>query len=115
MDIPVILTGADQINGAIQQLNQVTQENASSSEELATTSEELANQAEKLRELTLFFKLRDSNGDGRNAKDPRTFTKFRGNEPGKRNFTANPVRNEGRKGSPIRLTGAENDVSFENF
>lgn len=50
-------SGANQVNGALQNLNQITQQNASSSEEMSSTSEELANQAEHLRELISFFKI----------------------------------------------------------
>jgi methyl-accepting chemotaxis protein len=50
-------SGADQVNGAIQQLNQVTQQNAAASEEVATSSEELSGQADQLLETARFFKL----------------------------------------------------------
>ena len=49
--------GAEQINGAIQNLNVVVQENASTAEEMAASAEELNNQAEVLKEAVSFFKI----------------------------------------------------------
>ena len=49
--------GADQINGAIQQLNMVTQQNAATSEELSTNAVELSAQAEQLQKIISFFKV----------------------------------------------------------
>jgi methyl-accepting chemotaxis protein len=54
------ITGAEQINKAIQQLDQVIQQNAASSEEVAATAEELSNQAEQLQRTIKFFKLQES-------------------------------------------------------
>jgi methyl-accepting chemotaxis protein len=50
-------SGADQINGAIQQLNMVTQQNAATSEELSTNAVELSAQAEQLQKIISFFKV----------------------------------------------------------
>ena len=50
-------TGAEQINGAIQQLDQVIQKNASTSEEVASTAAELASLAEQLQHSIQFFKI----------------------------------------------------------
>lgn len=50
-------TGAEQVNGAIQQLSQVTQGNASSAEELSSNAEELNSQAEELKAAVSYFKL----------------------------------------------------------
>jgi methyl-accepting chemotaxis protein len=49
-------TGADQINGAIQQLNEVTQQNASLSEEMSASANELSGQAKILKQVVSFFK-----------------------------------------------------------
>lgn len=49
------LSGADQINNAVQQYNNVTQQNAAAAEELATSSEDLANKSEQLNELVSYF------------------------------------------------------------
>lgn len=51
------LTGAEQINKAIQELTTVTQQNSASSEELASSSEELASQAQLLTLSVAYFKL----------------------------------------------------------
>lgn len=50
-------TGADQVNGAIQQLSQVTQGNASAAEEMSSNAEELNSQAEELKSAVSYFKL----------------------------------------------------------
>jgi methyl-accepting chemotaxis protein len=52
-------TGADQVNGAIQQLSQVTQGNASAAEEMSSNAEELNGQAEELKAAVSYFKLDD--------------------------------------------------------
>lgn len=49
--------GANQVNGAIQQLNVVTQTNASTADQIAANSDELSGQAQNLTELISFFKL----------------------------------------------------------
>jgi methyl-accepting chemotaxis protein len=50
-------TGADQVNGAIQQLSNVTQGNASAAEEMSSNAEELSSQAEELKAAVSYFKL----------------------------------------------------------
>ncbi|MBL7857088.1 MAG: MCP four helix bundle domain-containing protein [Cyclobacteriaceae bacterium] len=50
-------TGADQVNGAIQQLSQVTQGNASAAEQMSSNAEELSSQAEELKSAVSYFKL----------------------------------------------------------
>lgn len=50
-------TGADQVNGAIQQLSQVTQGNASAAEQMSSNAEELNAQAEELKAAVSYFKL----------------------------------------------------------
>jgi methyl-accepting chemotaxis protein len=50
-------TGAEQVNGAIQQLSQVTQGNASAAEQMSSNAEELNSQAEELKAAVSYFKL----------------------------------------------------------
>jgi methyl-accepting chemotaxis protein len=50
-------TGADQVNGAIQQLSTVTQGNASAAEQMSSNAEELSSQAEELKAAVSYFKL----------------------------------------------------------
>jgi methyl-accepting chemotaxis protein len=50
-------TGADQVNGAIQQLSIVTQGNASGAEQMSSNAEELNSQAEELKAAVSYFKL----------------------------------------------------------
>ncbi|TAL35051.1 MAG: hypothetical protein EPN93_11280 [Spirochaetes bacterium] len=51
------LSGADQINRAIQQLDQVIQQNAGAAEEMAASAESLYAQSKQLQETISFFKL----------------------------------------------------------
>jgi methyl-accepting chemotaxis protein len=50
-------TGADQVNGAIQQLSIVTQGNASGAEQMSSNAEELNSQAEELKAAVSYFRL----------------------------------------------------------
>lgn len=50
-------TGAEQVNGAIQQLSTVTQGNASAAEQMSSNAEELNTQAEELKSAVSYFKL----------------------------------------------------------
>jgi len=50
-------TGADQVNGAIQQLSQVTQGNASAAEQMSSNAEELNSQADELKAAVSYFRL----------------------------------------------------------
>jgi methyl-accepting chemotaxis protein len=50
-------TGAEQVNGAIQQLSTVTQGNASGAEQMSSNAEELNSQAEELKAAVSYFKL----------------------------------------------------------
>jgi methyl-accepting chemotaxis protein len=51
------ISGAEQVNNAINQLNEVTQLNAAAAEEIAKGAEGLASNAEQLESLVTFFKL----------------------------------------------------------
>jgi methyl-accepting chemotaxis protein len=51
------LNGANQINGAIQELNDITQQNAASSEEMAASANELTVNAQELLNTVSFFKV----------------------------------------------------------
>jgi methyl-accepting chemotaxis protein len=50
-------SGADQVNGAIQQLSQVTQGNASAAEQMSSNAEELNTQADELKAAVSYFKI----------------------------------------------------------
>ncbi len=50
-------TGANQVNGAIQELNSVTQQNAASSEELSASASQLKEYADELKNLISYFKI----------------------------------------------------------
>jgi methyl-accepting chemotaxis protein len=53
------MTGADQINSAIQQLNQVIQQNAGVAEEMSSTGEVLSSQADHLLNMVSVFKVNE--------------------------------------------------------
>jgi methyl-accepting chemotaxis protein len=53
------LSGANQINNAIQHMNSLTQQNASTSEEVASNAENLSNQATNLKQIISFFQTSD--------------------------------------------------------
>ena len=112
------LTGAEQIERALQQLDTVTQQNASASEELAGTSEELASQAEQLTSAVEFFKL-----TGRSSSTSRPAISGNGVQPRERKRSAEiaprPKGSVGitildrRKSLPIETIA--NDADFEEF
>ena len=58
------MSGADQINGAIQQLNQVIQQNAGVAEEMSSTGEMLSSQADRLLNMVSVFKVNEEAGAG---------------------------------------------------
>lgn len=53
------ISGAEQINSAIQQLHGITQQNASSSEEMSQRADELLIQARQLKRIVSFFKTKE--------------------------------------------------------
>ncbi len=63
-------TGADQVNGAIQQLSQVTQGNASAAEQMSSNAEELNSQAEELKAAVSYFKLDNRSRGARKVNRP---------------------------------------------
>ncbi len=54
------LSGADQINNAIQQLNKVIQQNVGVSEEMSSTGEVLSSQAGQLLDMVSVFKVNEA-------------------------------------------------------
>ncbi|HEV8515519.1 MAG TPA: methyl-accepting chemotaxis protein [Cyclobacteriaceae bacterium] len=68
-------TGADQVNGAIQQLSQVTQGNASAAEQMSSNAEELSSQAEELKAAVSYFKLDNRSRVAKKINKPVANTK----------------------------------------
>jgi len=105
-------TGADQVNGAIQQLSQVTQGNASAAEEMSSNAEELSGQAEELKAAVSYFKL-----------DNRVIAKSKAKSSGLRkpvkgNFKEATVSANGNghaKGFDLRLDDGPSDNEFTDF
>lgn len=108
-------TGADQVNGAIQQLSQVTQGNASAAEQMSSNAEELNSQAEELKAAVSYFKL-DSRI--RTAKKPansvvgikRPVTKVQYAE-----FNENENGNARPNGFDLKLSDGPSDSEFTDF
>jgi len=94
-------TGADQVNGAIQQLAQVTQGNASSAEEMSSNAEELNSQAEELKTAVSYFKLEN-----------RTFAKAT-----KTNKSRSPLSRKNNEKAVVSSNGNEEgpDLKLENI
>lgn len=66
-------TGADEVNGAIQQLNKVVQRNAANAEEIADTCEELNSQALGMQDMISYFNVGSEFKEGRvvSVKNPQ--------------------------------------------
>lgn len=98
-------SGADQVNGAIQQLNQVTQQNAAASEEMATSAEELSSQADQVRNIISFFKTELSSS--------RVTTKAMHTKKQNEHYSSNPKPKGGKGGANLKMHG--DDSGYEHF
>lgn len=106
-------TGADQVNGAIQQLSQVTQGNASAAEEMSSNAEELSGQAEELKAAVNYFKL-----DNRAITRSRTVKTTTSRKPTKANYKEVAVASNGHghgKGFDLKLDEGPADNDFTDF
>jgi len=104
-------TGADQVNGAIQQLSQVTQGNASSAEEMSSNAEELHSQADELKAAVSYFKL-DNRTNHKRAKASAT------RKPVKTNYkdALHHVNGNGHaNGFDLKLEEGPTDNDFTEF
>lgn len=106
-------TGAEQVNGAIQQLSQVTQGNASSAEELSSNAEELNSQAEELKAAVSYFKLSAHDALRNRIKHDRKPKKFNYHE------MITPVGDSNGhgavKGFDLKLDEGPSDNDFAEF
>lgn len=105
-------TGADQVNGAIQQLSQVTQGNASAAEEMSSNAEELNGQAEELKAAVGYFKL--DNNTVRTEKKSKSILR----NPTKRSVLTHTIAhssNGNGKGVDLRLEEGPSDSDFTEF
>ncbi|HEY3405601.1 MAG TPA: methyl-accepting chemotaxis protein [Ohtaekwangia sp.] len=107
-------TGADQVNGAIQQLSQVTQGNASAAEEMSSNAEELNGQAEELKAAVSYFKL-DNRGSSRvKVKSTLSRKPVKGNY--KEAVTSTSSNGNGHaKGFDLKLEDGPSDTEFTDF
>jgi methyl-accepting chemotaxis protein len=104
-------TGADQVNGAIQQLSQVTQGNASSAEEMSSNAEELNSQADELKAAVSYFKL-----DGHVVRTRAKSTTIR--KPVKTNYKDALTQTNGNghaNGFDLKLEEGPSDTDFTEF
>lgn len=105
-------TGADQVNGAIQQLSQVTQGNASAAEEMSSNAEELNGQAEELKAAVSYFKL-DNNVISITKKSKSVYRK-----PVAKSVLSHSLAhssNGNGKGVDLRLEDGPSDSEFTEF
>ncbi|MEN8258945.1 MAG: methyl-accepting chemotaxis protein [Thermodesulfobacteriota bacterium] len=107
------LKGAEEINGALQQLDQVTQQNSSTSEQLSATSEELAGQAEQLQDAISFFTVDQEPGPRRRKKSrPKKMMRL----PAANKEQQPPQAKKTGQGALIDLNDDEYDhVEFEEY
>ncbi|HEX6225674.1 MAG TPA: HAMP domain-containing methyl-accepting chemotaxis protein, partial [Chryseolinea sp.] len=109
-------TGADQVNGAIQQLSQVTQGNASAAEEMSSNAEELNSQSEELKTAVSYFKL-----DNKTVSSHFRATKSSHiRKPLKMNYkeivsVSNGNGNGHTKGFDLKLDGGPSDNEFTDI
>lgn len=83
------LSGADQINNAIQQLNKITQGTAVAAEEMASSAEEMNTQSENLLETLSFFKF----GNAAGASVKRTIEVIKTRSPKQKNVGKGKIEN----------------------
>ncbi len=108
------LKGAEEINGALQQLDQVTQQNSSTSEELSATSEELAGQAEQLQDAISFFTVEQEAGSRRGRKKGRPQKMMQ--LPAANKEKQGPIAKKKGPGTLIDLNDDEyENVEFEEY
>lgn len=103
-------SGADQVNGAIQQLSKVTQGNAAAAEQMSSNAEELNGQADELKAAVSYFKLDNSVSRKVVVKKAAKITKYRQPE----------VRENGNghnhtNGFDLKLVDDASDNDFTEF
>jgi methyl-accepting chemotaxis protein len=104
-------TGADQVNGAIQQLSNVTQGNASAAEQLSSNAEELNSQAEELKAAVSFFKLENR----AYAKATKTSTLRKTSRLFSSHSAEHSHGNGEAKGFDLKLSDHVSDNDFTEF
>jgi methyl-accepting chemotaxis protein len=105
-------TGADQVNGAIQQLSQVTQGNASAAEQMSSNAEELNSQAEELKAAVSYFKL-NNQVVKHHRTTSRTTAKVK--SPAAVHPVAETHVGENGKGFDLKLADGPSDNDFTDF
>lgn len=108
-------TGADQVNGAIQQLSQVTQGNASGAEEMSSNAEELNGQAEELKAAVSFFKLSDRTLKYKTSKSILVHKPVKTNRKEEVLVHANGNGHTNGKGFDLKLDEGPSDSEFMDF
>lgn len=103
-------TGADQVNGAIQQLSQVTQGNASAAEEMSSNAEELNGQAEELKSAVSYFKL--DNQIMAKTRKSKTIYRKPSSRPSINEGILHASNNDNGKGIDLKLDEGPSDADF---
>ena len=102
-------TGADQVNGALQQLASVTQGNASAAEELSSNAEELNSQAEELKAVVSYFKLENRIFRKSQNKKQKSFSVSKVDYSEPMDFNSN------ENGFDLKLGDGPSDDEFTEF
>jgi methyl-accepting chemotaxis protein len=105
-------TGADQVNGAIQQLSTVTQGNASAAEQMSSNAEELNSQAEELKAAVSYFKVGNTT---RIAKKPAKPNGIRHSVAKQQVAEVHQNGNGHSKGFDLKLPDGPSDNDFTEF
>lgn len=108
-------TGADQVNGAIQQLSQVTQGNASAAEEMSSNAEELNGQAEELKTAVSYFRLGNRSLKIKSVKSTLSSKQLRNSHKEELLVHANGNGHSNGKGFDLRLDPGPSDSEFMDF
>ncbi|HEY5824884.1 MAG TPA: methyl-accepting chemotaxis protein, partial [Cyclobacteriaceae bacterium] len=106
-------TGADQVNGAIQQLSTVTQGNASAAEQMSSNAEELNSQAEELKAAVSYFKL--DNRARVAKKSNRSGVSVKRTAPKAQLAEVHEGSNGHSNGFDLKLSDGPSDTDFTEF
>jgi methyl-accepting chemotaxis protein len=105
-------TGADQVNGAIQQLSTVTQGNASAAEQMSSNAEELSSQAEELKAAVSYFKLDNRSVVTKKAQRPAGVKRHYAKE---QLAGSHEKKNGHVNGFDLKLADGPSDSDFTEF
>lgn len=108
-------TGADQVNGAIQQLSQVTQGNASAAEQMSSNAEELNSQADELKAAVSYFKLDNRSRVSKKSSRPAVKKAVLKTQLAEVHENGNGHSNGHANGFDLKLSDGPSDSDFTEF